>query len=233
VWTSSLNNLFKSTRFGGSNYGTKKIKIVLDALTSIEFPLSNLWIDAITPTDDYPGYDVPADDVQVEITGYGRINGRYASRLYGWKNSYFNGDDSKTLVDPQYKMFSRLLWISGSGQGNGNTGWQEVQDFAGAFNWFGGIPASIDWQSNDGNADKYSIIVQHVQVGYGPPVGDSPVTLGDFVGLETPGVSDANKYGGSVLTRDVKFISFSGQSDGISMKNPASTSRGEPGWRLQ
>ena len=40
------------------------------------------------------------------------------------------------------------------------------------------------------------------------------------------GITAPDGYGASVLVKDVKFVSFSSQSDGISMRNPASLGSG-------
>ena len=54
-------------------------------------------------------------------------------------------------------------------------------------------------------------------MGYGAPLCESPVLLGDGYGTS---------FGASVLVRDFKYISFSIQADGTAMRNPASFGMG-------
>jgi len=108
------------------------------------------------------------------------------------------------------------MWISGNGEvkpedGTSGNAWHAALNKDDFF-W-----ANADQGPNDGTPEKYSIDVSHIQFGYGPPINDAPVQLGDLWGS-----AEDNKYGGAVLLFDVKYVSFSRTADGFSMRNPAS-----------
>ena len=116
------------------------------------------------------------------------------------------------------------MWITGNGFGSSGNGWPAARTTN---------PEPFTWADNNTNTqnvgdvpEHYGVVVTHVQVGYGPPIGDAPVSLGDFAGGVGDGITAPNQYGAAVLVKDVKFVSFSMQSDGISMRNPASLGSG-------
>jgi len=224
-WISSLNNLFKATQDCDDHdecpYYRQKIKIVVDPRASLDFPLSNVFL-----TSSGNGYDVPGNTV--EITGYGRLNGLAANKLL------VGGYDG--LNEPEYAIRAKTLWLSGDGgygglaSNPGNNAWQIVEKREKGeeeqFVWANGAVGEQKESASD--PSLYSIRVQHVQVGYGAPLGDAPIVLGDNEGSLTPDGSGIwpDRYGASVFLRDVKYISFSMQADGPSMHNPASYGTG-------
>jgi len=195
VLVSTLNEIIKNNR-------ETPLRIVIAPQTTINFPLSNFYSDF--NDNGIAAYDGGWDNWKIQITGFGRINGYEVQQVDHGDNDLYN-------------MFARLMWISGSGQqpdaadpnkvGKSGSGWPIARKFVEDFYWANG-----DQDDNDGNPEKYSIDVSHVQIGYGPPFGDAPVQLGDFA-------SDA---GGAVILFDAKYISFSTRADGFSMRDPAS-----------
>lgn len=206
VWVSSLNNLLKSTQSQGL-YAGMSIRVVVDPKTTVNFPLSNLF--CIDGKDPDCGYDVGGGRITIE--GYGRING-YAAQ------QEFDGDFAG-----EYRVKSSLIWLTGDGTQSSGNGWNAFNDVG--FTWANGDSPGA--AKNDGMMEsRYGVVVKHAQIGYGPTLTDAPVSLGDFGGIAAGPVSFDNSYGASVLAKDVKFISYSGASDGISLRNPASFGSG-------
>jgi hypothetical protein len=206
VWVSSLNNLLKSTQAQGA-YAGMSIRIVVDPTTTVNFPLSNFFCSDAKNLE--CGYDVGGSRVTIE--GYGRINGYAAQQGF---NGDFNGE---------YKVKSSLVWLTGDGSQSSGNGWNAFNDVG--FTWANGDSPGA--AHNDGSIEsRYGIVVKHIQVGYGPTRTDAPVSLGDFQGVAAGPVSNEDSYGASVLAKDVKFVSYSGGSDGISLRNPASFGSG-------
>jgi len=195
IFISSLNNLIKANP-------NKPIRIVLDAQTTVDFPISNY----------YRGYDCDDTSVQgctdgwdtafkITVDGFGRINGYYAMAA---------GFPTMT----EYQVWARLMWITGDQSPSSGSGWPAATG-TGPFVWANGQGGGAG--SNDGDPEKYGVVVRHVQVGYGPPIGDAPVSLGGIATYDSDYV-----YGAATTVFDVKFVSFSTRSDGIAMRDPAS-----------
>merc|ERR1739847_231865 len=104
------------------------------------------------------GYDFPDHDIQVEVTGYGRINGYDISRRWSI-------GDFPTFAE--FIIRSQLMWISLDGQKQGNNAWPLVQEGTPeeirAFRWSNGDLAVK--LNNNGKEEQYGISVSHVQVG--------------------------------------------------------------------
>ena len=207
-WISTLNNMIK-------NNPKKNIKVILGPKTTIDFPLSNVFVK--NDGSGYLGYDVGTG--RITLDGFGRVNGFAASKLF---NS-LNQDQNALDTNAQMMVYNRLMWVTGDGQSQGNNAWNHMKNDA-DFSWFDGTAVSDG--TNNGIASRYGINVEHLQIGYAAPVTDSPVMLGDFRGMPSPSQGNMDDYGASVLARDLKFQSFSKQADGISMKNPASYGSG-------
>lgn len=207
-WISTLNNMIK-------NNPNKNIKVILGPKTTINFPLSNVFVK--NDGSGYFGYDVGTG--RITLDGFGRVNGFAANQLY---NSL--GRTQQSLeTNAKMMVYNRLIWVTGNGQSQGNNAWNHMKNGA-AFSWFDG--SAVSDGTNDGTASRYGINAEHLQIGYAAPVTDSPVMLGDFRGSPSPSQGNTDDYGASVLARDLKFQSFSMQADGISMKNPASYGSG-------
>ena len=214
VWISSLNDLIKSTN---TLYEGFSIQVVIDAKTTVNFPLSNIYYTNESG-DWHSGYDVSQDTAngragRVTVTGYGRINGVQGNTLYSQGEPY-----------PDWRIASQLLWITGNGFASSGNGWPAANtDYPQPFVW---ADNSTDVQNLGVVLEHYGVVITHVQVGYAPPLEDAPVSPGDYAGEVGDGITAPDGYGASVLVKDVKFVSFSSQSDGISMRNPASLGSG-------
>jgi len=201
IYISTLNNLIKA-------HPDKHIKIVVHPLTTIDFPLSNYYSNFEEGPNLVEGYDVGDWGSRISITGFGRINGYNTMKLY----------TEKTFDTNTYNIWARLAWLNGKnlvGAGGSGTGWPAASGFQ-QFCWANGAcNGGGDNMDNDGDSKKYYVDVSNVQFGYGPPIGEAPVNLGDFR-------PNADEYGAAVIVFDVKYISFSTRADGPAMRNPAS-----------
>ena len=223
-WISSLNNMIKAiNEYYAPSEQIYNIRIVIDPKTTIEFPLSNYYI----LDDGSRGYDVLSEDNpegRISITGFGRIDGYPASFADLYRTNLFT---QQPMDGTELDVRKRLLWITGNGQGNSGSGWHTAEALDGSVPYYYANGKSADSAENNGeDVTQYGVVVQHIQIGYAPPLNDSPVVLGDFnYGSDTDSEYGAG-YGASVLVEDTKFISFRKTSDGIAMRNPVSFGKG-------
>ena len=220
TWVSSLNGLVES--FNGPDGrcaadGICSLRIVIDAKTTVNFPLSNRIVNAsdVLNESGYATFDVDSPG-RITVTGFGRMSGLTAMAEHLDPETY-----SCVNLTPEYRALASSLWITGSGGPRSGSGWSAALG-GGGYTYADGSALEDDGEDDATfSASRYGVVLEHVTLGYAPPVCESPVMLGD---MRRGG--DPRSGGASVLMRDFKYITFQVNGDGPVMRNPVATGMG-------